>query len=171
MEIFRKIYYKAVTLICIISMFVILFNMENVGIAQGVFCIISGLLCFGSWSVGKEEIDPDKPIRNILKLMVWSLIGFGTMSMGISFLINDTENNSVTAMFLILTAFALIIAYIISIIKNKDVYAILSVVLFIVGCVVGGISNGIFIVGFLSMLLLLAALGCFVFSLIKEIIG
>ena len=167
MKLFRRLYYKIVTLFCIISMFVILFSADNVGTGKGCFCVLTGLLCFGSWSIGKETIDPDKPIRNIFKLLLWSLLGFGIMSIGISCLINDVENNSVTIMFLVFAAFGLIISYIISIIKNKDWYAILSVVLFVVGCVVAGISNGIFIVGLLSLFIFAAAIVCLILSMIK----
>ena len=89
------------------------------------------------------------------------------MTIGISLLVDERSNSSVILMFLVLGFFALIITYLISIIKNKDWYAILSVVLFIVGLVVGGFSNGIFIVGLLSLLILAAAIGCFIYSIIK----
>lgn len=148
-------------------MFIILFNSEDIGIAAGSFCILTGLLCFGSWSIGKEQIDPEKPIRNIFKLLLWSLIGFGIMYIGISCLINDAENNSVTIMFLVLAALGLIVSYIISIIKNKDIYAIISVALFVIGCVVGGLSNGIFILQLLTLLIFAAAIVCFILSMIK----
>lgn len=167
MTMFRKLYYKLVTLFCMIACFFLMFENDNAVVFKGCFCIFVGFLSFGSWAIGRETIDPDKPLRNILMLLVWSLVGFGIMTIGISLLVDERSNSSVILMFLVLGFFALIIAYLISIIKNKDWYAILSIVLFIGGLVVGGFANGIFIVGLLSLLILAAAIGCFVYSIIK----
>ena len=126
-----------------------------------------GLLCFGSWSIGKEEIDPDKPIRNILLLLMWSLLGFGMMATGIAALIDSVENYTFITVFLALSGMGLIVAYIISIIKNKDLYAIISVVLVVVGFIIGGNSTGRPFLAILTLVTLFASLAFFVVSLIK----
>lgn len=170
MKIFRKLYYKLVTLLCLVSTFILLINFEKGGIGYGVFYLFTGALCFGSWSVGKEEIDPDKPIRNVLMLLAWSFLGFGIMAMGIvSLNVDPKANNSLLSAFLTMTFLVLIIVYVVAIIKNKDLYAILSVVLFILGCVVAGFSNGIFILGLLSLLIFLSAIVFFILSFIKGV--
>ncbi len=167
MEIFRKLYYKIVTLFCMISTFVISFNTETMGVGYGCFCILVGLLYFGSFSVGKQEIDPDKPIRNILLLLLWSLLGFGIMAMGILAIIGTPENTSVLIMFLVLAGLGFLVAYVISIIRNKDWFAILSVVLVVVGFVIGSYSNGILILQILTLVTFLASIVCFIWSFIK----
>ena len=91
MKTFRKLYYKIVTLFCLISTFILMINLNKSGIGYSCFYLFAGVLCFGSWSVGKEEIDPDKPIRNILLLLAWSLLGFGIMAMGIIALNVETQ--------------------------------------------------------------------------------
>jgi hypothetical protein len=126
-----------------------------------------GLLCFGSWSIGKEKVDPDQPIRNILLLLVWSILGFAMVTTGIASLIDGVGNNTLITVFLVLAGIGLVVAYIISIIKNKDIYAIISVVLFIGGLVIGGNSTGSVILPILTLITLFAALVCFVISLIK----
>lgn len=167
MKIFRKLYYKLMLLACIVATFAFLFNVEGTGIGYGCFYMFVGLLCFGSRSIGKEEVDPDKPIRNILLLLVWSLIGFGMMSTGIAALVDKVENETFIMVFLALSGMGLIVAYVISIIKNKDWYAIISVVLFIGGLVLGGNSTGRPVLAVLTLVTLLAAIVVFVISLIK----
>ena len=154
-------------LICMIATFAFLFNIEADGIGYGIFYMFVGLLCFGSWSIGKEEIDPDKPLRNILALLVWSFIGFGMTATGIAALVSTQENHTFIQVFLALTGIGLIIAYIISIIKNKDFLAIASVVLFIGGLVLGGNSTGRPVLAVLTLVTLFVALALFVFSLFK----
>ncbi len=167
MSLFRKYYYKIITLFCTISMFSLVFNAEgSSGIFVGCFCIITGLLSFGSWSIGKEEIDPEKPIRNIFALLLWSLLGFGIMSLGISFLVSDMEKHSMTIVFLVFAGFGLAISYFISIFKNKDYYAIASIALCVAGFVAGGLSGEILILRILTILLLLSSIVCFVLSML-----
>ena len=167
MEMFRKIYYKLMLLVCLVATFAYLFNVEGKGVGYGCFYMLVGLLCFGSWSIGKEEIDPDKPIRNILALLLWSLVGFGMMATGLAALIDSRENATMILVFLTITAIALMIAYVISIIKNKDWYAIISVVLFVGGLVIGGNSTGRPLLAILTLLTLFAALAFFVISLLR----
>ena len=167
MEIFRKLYYKIVTLFCMISTFAISFNTETMGIGYGCFCILVGLMYFGSFSVGKEQINPDKPIRNILLLLLWSLLGFGVMSMGILALIGTPENNSLLIAFLVMAGLCFLVAYVISIIKNKDWYAIISIALVVLGFVIGSYSNGMLILQILTLATFLASIVCFILSFIK----
>ena len=167
MTMFRKLYYKLVTLFCMIASFFLMFDNEEVVIFKGCFCIFVGFLSFGSWAIGKETINPDKPLRNILMLLLWSLIGFGIMTIGISLLVDERGNSSVILMFLVLGFFAFIITYLITIIKNKDWFAILSIVLFIAGLAFGGIGNDVIVFRPLCLITLAAAIGCFVYSIIK----
>lgn len=167
MEMFRKLYYKLVTLICIVATFAFLFNMGENSVVYGCLYMFAGLLCFGSWSIGKEEIDPDQPIRNILLLLLWSMLGFGMVTTGIASLVDGVANYTLITVFLALCGVGLVVAYVISIIKNKDIYAIISVVLFIGGLIIGGNSSGSVILPILTLVTLFAAIVCFVISLIK----
>ena len=167
MEKFRKIYYKITLIVCMASTFVYLFNVEGSGIGYGCFYMLIGLLCFGSWAIGKETIDPDKPIRNILALLLWSLVGFGMMATGVVALIDGRESETFIMVFLVLTALALMVAYVVSIIKNKDWFAIASVVLFIGGLVLGGNSTGRPVLAVLTLVTLFAALVVFVISMFR----
>ena len=164
---FRKLYYKIVTLICLVSTFVFVFSMDKTGVGYGCFYIIVGLLSFGSLSIGKEEFDADKPIRNILLLLAWSLLGFSIMAMGIMALIEMNPDESIMTVFLVLAGLGLIVVYIISIIKNKDYFAILSILLVVAGFVCGGLSGDIMILRILTLVLLAGSLVSFVVSIIK----
>ena len=168
MRMFRKLYYKLTTLACLIAMFGFLFNMDKAGIGYGCLYILIGLLSFGTLSIGKEEFDTEKPIRNILLFLAWSLLGFGITAVGIATLI-DKSNGAFFTLFLIFGAFGFSVVYLISIIKNKDLYAILSVALFVIGLIIGANSNGVFVLGLLTMLMMLAAIVAFVYSIIKGI--
>ncbi len=170
MEVFRKLYYKLTILSCIIVTFIFMLNAEKGGIGYACLYIFAGLLCFGCWSIGKEQIDPNKVIRNILLLLLWSLLGFGMMAIGVTSIIGNAGDNGLLTGFLTIMFFALIIVYIISIIKNKDIYAIISVALFVIGFVIAMASNGIFILGLLSLILFVVSIGLFIFSIIKGII-
>ena len=133
--------------------------------------MFAGVICFGSLSVGKEMIDPEKTIRNILQFFVWALLGFGMMSVGIANILGRGDEDSLMLGFMIgFVGLGLLIAYVVSIIKTKDYYAIASVALVVIGFVLGANSNGIFILGLLTMLCLLAALVLFVVSLLKGMI-
>jgi hypothetical protein len=169
MENFRKIYYKIVTLFCVIATFSIAVDSESLGIGKACFCIFVGMLYFGSFSIGKENIDPDKTVRNVLLLLLWSLLGFGIMAMGITALLDTNKDGWLLLAFLILASIGLTVAYVISIIRNKDVYAIISVVLVVAGFVIGGNSNGILILQILTLATFAAAIACFIFSFIKEL--
>ena len=138
-----------------ISTFAISFNTETMGIGYGCFCILVGLMYFGSFSVGKEEIDPDKPIRNILLLLLWSLLGFGVMSMGILALIGTPENNSLLIAFLVMAGLGFLVAYVI------------SIALVVLGFVIGSYSNGMLILQILTLATFLASIVCFILSFIK----
>ena len=152
-----------------IATFVSVFNGDKTGVGFGCFYIVAGLLSFGSLSIGKERINPEKPIRNILFFLMWSLLGFSMMAIGIASLRNKSGDNSLLTMFLVLIGFALIIVYIISIIKNKDWFAILSVGLFALGIFLGVKSNnGMLILQILTLLTLLAAAVSFVISFFKS---
>lgn len=167
MTVFRKLYYKIVTLFCIFTTFSFVFNMERVGIGAACFYIFSGILCFGALSIGKEEFNPDRPVGNILLLLGWSLLGFEITSMGILCLIEKPENTSVMTAFLVIAALGLLVAYLVSIIKNKELYAILSIPLLIGGGLLAGLSTGKPVLAVLSILIILGALALFVYSLIK----
>ena len=117
-------------------------------------------------------IDPEKTIRNILQFFVWALLGFGMMSVGIANILGRGDEDSLMLGFMIgFVGLGLLIAYVVSIIKTKDYYAIASVALVVIGFVLGANSNGIFILGVLTMLCLLAALVLFVVSLLKGMIS
>ena len=167
MEKFRKLYYKLSILFCFIATFLFLCNVEESGIGYGCFYMFVGLICFGSLSIGKEKIDPDKPIRNILLFLVWSLLGFGMMATGIAALIDGVGNNTLIMIFLFFSGFGLIIAYVISIIKNKDLYAIISIALVVIGCVIGANSTGNMLLSILTLVSLFAAIVFFVISILK----
>ena len=170
METFRKIYNKLTILFCLIITFVFMVNMEEGGIGYACLYIFAGLVCFGAWSIGREQIDPKKLIRSILLLFLWSLLGFGMMAIGVACIIADKAgNNGLVTGFLIVTFFALILAYVYNIIRNKDWFAIASVVLFIIGFIIAAESGGVFIIGFFSLLIFLAAIASFVISLIRGI--
>ncbi len=171
MNMFRKLYYKLTTLFCFFATFSALFNLEEAGIGYACLYIFVGVLCFGTLPVGKREFNPKKPVRNILLLLVWALLGFGIMAVGIACLIDKPENISVLSLFLILPGFGLLIAYIVSIIITKDLFAILSVVLAIGGILLGSYSNGALLLQILTLLMLFSALACFVISVIKGIIA
>ena len=168
---FRRLYYKISTLFCLVATFMFLFNMDQTGVGYGCVYILAGLVSFGSWSIGKEEIDPEKPIRNIFVLLVWSLLGFGMMAMGITTLKGKANDESLMTMFLVLTGLGLCIAYVVSIIKNKDIYAILSIVLIILTCFLGTKSTGKDFLAILTLLCLFASAACFLFSFIKGFFG
>ena len=170
MEMFRKLYYKLATLLCFISTFVIVFNIESGSTGYAIFCIFVGLVCFGSWSVGKAEIDPDKPIRNILLLLLWSMLGFGITAIGVTALISEKSSHGLLMAFLVIMSMALLIVYLITIIKNLDWFAILSVVLIVVGCVIAGNASGKPVLMVLSLIILAASIVCFVISIIKGIL-
>ena len=141
-------------------------------VAFGCFFVFAGVICFGSLSIGKEMIDPEKTIRNILQFFVWALLGFGMMSVGIANILGRGDEDSLMLGFMIgFVGLGLLIAYVVSIIKTKDYYAIASVALVVIGFVLGANSNGIFILGVLTMLCLLAALVLFVVSLLKGMIS
>ena len=174
---FRKLYYKLIILLCIFATFFFLFSVEERGVGYAIFFMFTGLLSFGSFAVGKGEMDPDKPIRNILLALGWSRVGFGMMAMGIVMLTPRPENanDSLIVMFLALGLMLFIILYIIHIIKNKQWIAIISVGVFIVGAIIIGFSQsiiGVFriIIGVLGLLTVLASFGLFIWSLIKEAI-
>ena len=170
MRVFRRLYYKIVTLACIIALFYAVFNTDNVGVGYALAYMLIGFLCFGSWSIGKEKFDPEKPIRNFLLLLGWSLIGFGITFIGImSLMETEARPRSSEALIVVFTiaGFALIIAYIVSIIKNGDWLAILSIVLLVGGCFMGSLGNKYIIFRPLTLIAIFAALACFVLSLIK----
>ena len=87
--------------------------------------------------------------------------------MGILALIGTPENNSVLIMFLVMAGLGFLIAYVISVIKNKDWYAIISIALVILGFVIGSYSNGILILQILTLATFLASIVCFILSFIK----
>ena len=167
MNVFRKFYYKILILFALASTFSFLFNGDSVGIGFGCFYVFTGILCFGALSIGRAEIDPEKIIRNILLFLLWALLGFGIMAMGIVALMGSEQTKDMLTMFLIFPGFALTIVYLISIIKNKEWFAIASVALVIGGFVLGANSNGIFILQLLTIVLLAAAVVLFVFSIFK----
>ena len=169
---FRKLYYKLIILLCIFATFFFVFDVEKRGVGYAIFYMFVGLLSFGSFAVGKEEIDPDKPIRNILLALGWALIGFGMMALGMVMLTPRPENanNSLIIMFLALALMAFIVFYLIHIIKNKQWIAIISVGVFILGAVLIGVGQSInvFIVDILGLLTVFASFGLFIYSIIKE---
>lgn len=167
METFRKLYNKLTILFCLITTFIFMINSEAGGIGYACLYIFAGLLCFGVWSIGRKEIDPEKIIRTILLLLLWSMLGFGMMAIGVASLIGNAGDNGLVSAFLILTFFALIGAYVYTIIKNKDLFGIISVSLFVGGVIAGIFSEGIFFVQLLSLLLFVASIGFFVVSLFK----
>ena len=167
MENFRKLYYKLAILFCFAATFVFMCNVDESGIGYGCFYMFVGLICFGSLSIGKEKIDTDKTIRNILLFFVWSLLGFGMMATGIAALIDGVGNHTLIMVFLFLSGFGLIIAYVISIFKNKDIYAIISLGLVVLTCVIGANSTGNPFLSVLTLITLFAAIGVFVFSIFK----
>ncbi len=174
---FRNLYYKLIILLCIFATFFFLFDVEKRGVGYSVFYMFVGLLSFGSFAVGKGEIDPDKPIRNILTALGWSLVGFGMMALGITMLKERPENanDSLIIMFLALGLMLFIVLYIIHIIKHKQWLAIISLGVFIVGAVFIGFGQGTtgafgFILDLLGLLTVLASFGLFIFSLIKDAI-
>ncbi len=169
---FRKLYYKLIILLCIFATFFFLFDVEKRGTGYAIFFMFVGLLSFGSFAVGKGEIDPDKPIRNILTALGWSLIGFGMMALGIVMLTphEENSNDSLIIMFLALGLMLFIVLYLIHIIKHKQWMAIISVGVFILGAVIIGVSQGIDIIGILGLLIVFASFGLFIYSLIKEAI-
>ena len=65
-----------------------------------------------------------------------------------------------------------IILYLVHIIKNKQWMAIISVGVFIIGAVIIGVGQSInvFVVDILGLLTVVASLGLFIFSIIKEAI-
>ncbi len=170
METFRKFYYKLVTLFCIITTFVFMLDTEASGIGYGCLYIIAGLLCFGAWSIGREQIDPEKFVRTLLLLLAWSMLGFSMMAIGITALLGGGENGLILA-FLVIMLLVLVVVYIISIIKNKEIYAIISILLFAVAFTIGCLNTGIFIVELFMFILFIAAFGFFIFSLIKSAIS
>ena len=172
MEKFRKLYYKLIVLLCIFATLFYLFDTEKRGVGYAIFYMFTGLLSYGSFAVGKGQIDPDKPIRNILLALGWSIIGFGMMAIGITMLTPRPENasNSLLTMFLAFGLMLFVILYLIHIIKNKQWVAIISVGVFIVGAVLVGYGQyvNIFIVDMLGLLTVFASFGLFIYSLIKE---
>lgn len=74
MEKFRKLYYKLVTLFCLFATFFYVFNMDKRGVGYGCFYIFVRLFSFGSLSIGKKEIDPEKPIGAINEKWVYKSI-------------------------------------------------------------------------------------------------
>ena len=124
-------------------------------------------MCFGALSIGREEFNPDRPVGNILLLLGWSLLGFEITAMGILCLIEKPENTSVMTAFLVLAALGLLVAYLVSIIMNKELFAILSIPVLVGGCLLAGISTGKPVLAVLSIIIILAALALFVFSLVK----
>ncbi len=169
MEKFRKLYYKIVTLFCVIATFAMAVNSDSMGVVKACLCIFVGVLYFGSFAVGKENIDPDKPIRNVLLLLLWSLLGFGMMSLGITAIYDPTKDNWLLLAFLILASMGFAVAYVVSIIRNKDEFAIASVGLVVVGFIIGFISNGILVLQILTLLAFAASIGCFLYSFIKNL--
>ena len=129
MEKFRKLYYKLIVLLCIFATLFYLFDTAKRGVGYAIFYMFTGLLSYGSFAVGKGQIDPDKPIRNILLALGWSIIGFGMMAIGITMLTPRPENasDSLLIMFLAFGLMLFVILYLIHIIKNKQWVAIISV--------------------------------------------
>ena len=172
MQAFRKLYYKLIVLLCIFATLFYVFDTEKRGVGYAIFYMFVGLLSYGSFAVGKGEIDPDKPIRNILLALGWALIGFGMMALGIVMLTPRPENanDSLIIMFLALGLMLFIILYLIHIIKNKQWLAIISVGVFIVGAVLLGFGQSINVmfVDILGLLVVFASFGLFIFSIIKE---
>lgn len=168
---FRKLYNKLTILFCLITTFVFMLNEEKGGVGFACLYIFAGLLCFGVWSIGREHIDPDKVIRTLLLLFLWSMLGFGMMAIGITSLIGTAGDNGLISAFLIVTFFVLIGVYVYTIIRNKDIFGIISVVLFVAGFIIAMFSNGIVIVGVLSLILFVVSIGLFLFSLIKGFIS
>ena len=164
---FRKLYYKIATLICLFSTLGYIFNVESKGVGYACFYIFAGLLSFGSLSIGKENIDYNKTVRNVLMYLAWSMLGFGMMAVGISALNEKLEYSDIAFFFVLMACLALIIIYVVTIFKNLEIYAIASLVLTIGGFALAANSNGIFILGFLSLLILLAAIVFFVLSIFK----
>ena len=171
---FRNLYYKLIILLCIFATLFFLFDSEKRGVGYAVFYMFVGLLSYGSFAVGKGEMDPDKPIRNILTALGWAIIGFGMMALGIVMLTprQENSNDSLIIMFLALGLMLFIILYLVHIIKNKQWMAIISVGVFILGAVIIGVgqSINIFVVDILGLLTVVASLGLFIFSIIKEAI-
>ena len=171
---FRKLYYKLIILLCIFATLFYVFDTEKRGVGYAIFYMFTGLLSYGSFAVGKGEMDPDKPIRNILTALGWAIIGFGMMALGIVMLTPRPENanDSLVIMFLVFGLMLFIILYIIHIIKNKQWMAIISVGVFIVGAVILGFGQSInvFIVDMLGLLTVFASFGLFIYSLIKDAI-
>ena len=167
MKVFRRFYYKVMTLFCMFTTFSFVFNMEKTGVGNACFYIFVGVLCFGALSVGKEEFDPEKPVRNVLLLLGWSFLGFGITAIGILCLVEKPGNTSVITAFLVLAALTLLASYIISIIKNVEIFAILSIVLLIGGCFLGTISSGKPVLMVLTLVICFAAIALFVISLFK----
>ena len=164
---FRRLYYKLATLFCIVATFVYLLNMDKGGIGYAILYMFAGFVCFGSLSIGKEDLDPEKPIRNVLLFLGWSLIAFGIIAMGIASLIHtDEENTSLLTAFLVLAGLGLIIIYVLTIILTLDWFAILSVALLVGGMVLGAYSNGIVILGILTILMLIGSAASFLLSLL-----
>lgn len=171
---FRNLYYKLIVLLCIFATLFYVFDVEKRGVGYAIFYMFVGLLSYGSFAVGKGEMDPDKPIRNILTALGWSLVGFGMMALGIVMLTprDPNANDSLIIMFLALGLMLFIILYLIHIIKNKQWMAIISVGVFILGAVVLGLGQyiNVMIVDILGLLIVLASFGLFIYSLIKEAI-
>ena len=169
MEKFRKLYYKLATIFCMVVTFVYIFNTEAEGVGNACLYIFSSMVCFGALSVGKERIDPKKPIRNVLLYLGWSILGFGMMCMGIVALTDHPEKDALLAGFLVMLGFGLVIVYLISIIMNKDWWAIISVALFVGGFVAASNSNGDFVFGLFSLIIVALAIAAFVISIIRGI--
>ena len=166
MKSFRRLYYKLSTLFCIVATFVYLLNMDKGGVGYAILYMFAGFLCFGSLSIGKEDIDPEKPIRNILLFLAWSLLAFGITSMGIAALIEKSKDQGLLTAFLVLAAMGLMVVYVLTIILTLDWFAIISVALLVGGMVLGAHSNGVVILGILTILILLGSAATFVLSLI-----
>ena len=164
---FRKLYYKFAILFCMFAMFGLLADVSSAGILYGVFCIFVGIVCFGALPVGKENFDTEKPIRNIFAYLMWSLLGFGITATGISFIAGGKQDESLITAAFAVSGMILIVLYIINIIKNKDIFGILSILLLIGACCLGPVAGGILILQILTIIILVAALGCFLISLFK----
>ena len=150
MKLFRKLYYKFAILFCMFAMIGLLVNMSEVGYVYGPFCIFVGVICFGALPIGKEHFDTEKPIRNVFMYLMWSLLGFGITAMGISLVIGDGLNESLVTAALAVSGMILIILYVINIIKNKDIFAILAIVLVIGGCWLGTVAHNSLILKILT---------------------
>ena len=129
MRTFRKLYYKFAILFTMFAMFGLLTNMSELGVLYGCICMLSGIVCFGALAIGKEDFDTEKPVRNVFAYLMWSLLGFGITATGITIVNGTMQDDSLLTAALVVSGFALIIVYIINIIKMNYPFYFLFIII------------------------------------------